>query len=136
MDLEDLDPGFTGTGEPYSAAKMPDEVGKPLLRLVESLARKYARWPGERNELRSAGQDGLWEAWRKFDPERGVPFEMFAAKLIKWRVLDKRRALLRDTTTANYGNNVVDSPNYGILTLWTKQGIHRLLSKPFGTFQT
>lgn len=59
VDPGDLDPGFVAAREPHSTAKMPDEVAKLLLRLVESLARKYARWPGERSELRSAGQDGL-----------------------------------------------------------------------------
>lgn len=42
-----------------------------------------------------------------------MPFEMFAAKLVKWRVLDKRRALLRDATTANYG--------FGSLPRWVRE---------------
>ncbi len=82
---------------------MPDKVAKPLLSLVDALARKSARWAGERDELRSAGQGGLWEAWAKFDPGRGVPFEKFAAKRIKWRVLDRVRVLNRDAIMGSYG---------------------------------
>jgi DNA-directed RNA polymerase specialized sigma subunit len=82
---------------------MPDKVAKPLLSLADALARKYARWEGERAELRSAGQEGLWEAWSKFDPDKGVPFEKFAGPRIKWRVLDRRRKLLKDPTTKAYG---------------------------------
>lgn len=100
---EALAPALAAEYYPRPSEQMPDKVAKPLLSLVNTLARKYARWAGERDELRSAGQGGLWEAWAKFDPNRGVPFEKFAAKRIKWRVLDRVRRLNRDTTTKSYG---------------------------------
>jgi transcriptional regulator with XRE-family HTH domain len=100
---EELDPNFAVADKPGPVGQMPDKVARPLLSLVNALARKYARWAGERDELRSAGQEGLWEAWSKFDPDRGVPFEKFAGPRIKWRVLDKVRQLNRDKTSKAYG---------------------------------
>jgi transcriptional regulator with XRE-family HTH domain len=100
---QDLDRDLAEAYRPRPAGQMPDKIAKPLLNLVNSLARKYARWAGERDELRSAGQEGLWEAWSKFDPDRGVPFEKFAGPRIKWRILDKVRQLHREPTTKAYG---------------------------------
>jgi transcriptional regulator with XRE-family HTH domain len=93
---EELDSDLANAYQPRPSGQMPYKVAKPLLCLVEALARKYARWDGERAELNSAGQEGLWEAWSKFEPERGVPFEKFAGPRIKWRVLDRARQLNRD----------------------------------------
>jgi transcriptional regulator with XRE-family HTH domain len=93
---EDLAPDLAAAYQPRPSRQMPDKVAKPLLALVEALARKYARWNGERADLSSAGQEGLWEAWSKFDPDRGVPFEKFAGSRIKWRVIDKARQLHRE----------------------------------------
>jgi transcriptional regulator with XRE-family HTH domain len=93
---EELAPDLPDAHRSRPTRQMPDKVAKPLLSLAEALARKYARWNGERADLSSAGQEGLWEAWSKFDPDRGVPFEKFAGPRIKWRVLDKSRQLHRD----------------------------------------
>ena len=82
---------------------MPDSVARGPLRLAGILARKYARWPSERDELESAGQEGLWEAWAKFDADRGIPFESFAAKYVKWRIWDRASSLSRDKANTNYG---------------------------------
>ncbi len=98
-----LDPELADTHEPRPRKTMPDNVAKGLLRLVGILARKYARWPSEQDELESAGQEGLWEAWDKFDADRGIPFESFAAKYIKWRIWDRANSLRRDKTNTNYG---------------------------------
>lgn len=103
VEPEELDPELTVAYQPRPVEQMPDKVARPLLSLVNALARKYARWAGEQDELRSAGQEGLWEAWSKFDPDRGVPFEKFAGPRIKWRVLDKVRQLNRDPATKAYG---------------------------------
>ncbi len=103
VEPEELDPELALDDRPRSVAQMPDKVARPLLSLVNALARKYARWAGERDELRSAGQEGLWEAWGKFDPDRGAPFEKFAGPRIKWRVLDRVRQLNRDKTSKAYG---------------------------------
>jgi len=103
VEPEELEPELAASYRPHHARQMPDKVARPLLSLVDALARKYARWAGERDELRSAGQDGLWEAWGKFDLERGVPFEKFAGPRIKWRILDRVRKLNRDSATKAYG---------------------------------
>lgn len=96
VEPEQLDPDLADDYRPRASGQMPHKVAKPLLSLVDALARKYARWNGERAELSSAGQEGLWEAWNKFDPDRGVPFEKFAGPRIKWRILDRVRQLHRD----------------------------------------
>jgi DNA-directed RNA polymerase specialized sigma subunit len=100
---EELDPDLADVYRPRPAGQMPDRIAKPLLALVNALARKYARWEGERDDLRSAGQEGLWEAWSKYDPDYGVPFEKFAGPRIKWRVLDKARQLHREPGTEAQG---------------------------------
>jgi transcriptional regulator with XRE-family HTH domain len=105
LDVEprNLDPELAAAYEPRARKRMPDKVAKGPLRLVQILARKYSRWPAERHELESAGQDGLWEAWDKFDDEQGIPFEAFAAKYIRWRIWDRANQLKRDKTNTNYG---------------------------------
>lgn len=100
---KELDPNLAESYRPRPVRQMPDKVASPLLSLADALARKYARWSGERDELRSAGREGLLEAWSKFDPERGVPFEKFAGPRIKWRILDRVRQLNQDSTTKAYG---------------------------------
>jgi transcriptional regulator with XRE-family HTH domain len=70
---EKLDPDLADAYQPRPTRQMPEKVAKPLLVLVGALARKYARWNGERTDLSSAGQEGLWEAWSKFDPDRASP---------------------------------------------------------------
>lgn len=45
----------------------------------------------EREELARAGALGLVEAARRYDPERGVPFERYAARRIRGAILDSVR---------------------------------------------
>ena len=40
---EDLDPDLADAYQPRPAGQMPDKVARPLLSLVNALARKYAR---------------------------------------------------------------------------------------------
>ncbi|MBA2496732.1 MAG: FliA/WhiG family RNA polymerase sigma factor, partial [Acidimicrobiia bacterium] len=46
----------------------------------------------DRGELARAGALGLVEAARRYDAERGVPFDRFAARRIKGAILDAVRA--------------------------------------------
>ena len=46
----------------------------------------------DRDELARAGALGLVEAARRYDEERGVPFERFAARRIRGAILDAVRA--------------------------------------------
>jgi RNA polymerase sigma factor for flagellar operon FliA len=68
------------------------------LDLVESLVRRIARelGPGvELDELRSFGREGLLDAARKFDPERGVPFRGYASFRVRGAIIDGVRATSR-----------------------------------------
>jgi RNA polymerase sigma factor for flagellar operon FliA len=68
------------------------------LDLVESMARRIARelGPGvELDELRSFGREGLLDAARRFDPERGVPFRGYASFRVRGAIIDGVRASAR-----------------------------------------
>jgi RNA polymerase sigma factor for flagellar operon FliA len=61
------------------------------LDLVESLTRQVYRAIGrtvEMEELRSFGSEGLLEAARRFDEERGVPFRAYATFRIRGAIID------------------------------------------------
>jgi RNA polymerase sigma factor FliA len=68
------------------------------LDLVESMVRRLARelGPGaDLDELRSFGREGLLDAARKFDPERGVPFRGYASFRVRGAIMDGVRASAR-----------------------------------------
>lgn len=61
------------------------------LELVEILARQVLRTLGphaELGELLSFGQEGLLDAARRYDAERGVPFRAYANFRVKGAILD------------------------------------------------
>jgi RNA polymerase sigma factor FliA len=68
------------------------------LDLVESMVRRIARelGPGvELDELRSFGREGLLDAARRFDPERGVPFRGYASFRVRGAIIDGVRSNAR-----------------------------------------
>lgn len=68
------------------------------LDLVESLVRRIAReiGPGvDLDELRSFGREGLLDAARKFDAERGVPFRGYASFRVRGAIIDGVRSSSR-----------------------------------------
>jgi RNA polymerase sigma factor for flagellar operon FliA len=68
------------------------------LELVERIARRLSRElgkMGEFDELLSFGREGLLDAARKFDPERGVPFRGYAGIRIRGAIIDGIRASSR-----------------------------------------
>ncbi|MBK7584891.1 MAG: sigma-70 family RNA polymerase sigma factor [Myxococcales bacterium] len=68
------------------------------LELVEILARQVARNVGphaELQELVSYGREGLLDAARRFDPERGVPFRAYANFRVKGAIIDGVRSMAR-----------------------------------------
>ncbi len=67
------------------------EKNLPLVRQV--VAQVAAHFPRhvDREELARAGTLGLVEAARRYDGERGVPFERFAAQRIRGAILDAVR---------------------------------------------
>jgi RNA polymerase sigma factor FliA len=63
---------------------------------VRAAARKLARRAGpaaEWDELYGWGAEGLVEAARSFDPERGVPFAAYARARVRGAMLDGMRAM-------------------------------------------
>jgi RNA polymerase sigma factor for flagellar operon FliA len=68
------------------------EANLPLVRhVVFQVAVHFPRHV-DREELATAGSLGLVEAARRFDPDRGVPFDRFAARRIRGAILDAVRA--------------------------------------------
>jgi RNA polymerase sigma factor for flagellar operon FliA len=65
------------------------------LDLADSIARQVRRATGQHaalEELVSYGQEGLLEAARRYDPERGVPFRAYANYRVRGAILDGVRA--------------------------------------------
>lgn len=68
------------------------------LGLVERIARRIARELGGNlslDELLSFGREGLLDAARKFDAERGVPFRGYASIRVRGAIIDGVRATAR-----------------------------------------
>jgi RNA polymerase sigma factor for flagellar operon FliA len=69
------------------------EAHLPLVKhVVLQVAGHFPRHV-DRQELARAGALGLVEAAQRFDPERGVPFDRFAARRIRGAILDAVRAV-------------------------------------------
>ena len=83
------------------AARGPDapevlERFQAQLELVEIVARQIGRTVGsvvELDDLRSYGREGLLDAARKFDAERGVPFRAYANFRVRGAIIDGIRSL-------------------------------------------
>ncbi len=68
------------------------------LDLVDIVARQVGRAVGratELDELLSFGREGLLDAARRYDPERGVPFRGYASFRIRGAIIDGVRSLSR-----------------------------------------
>ncbi|GMV14250.1 MAG: RNA polymerase sigma factor [Polyangiaceae bacterium] len=68
------------------------------LELVEIVARQVAKSVGphaELGDLMSFGREGLLDAARRFDPERGVPFRSYANFRVKGAIVDGVRDMAR-----------------------------------------
>jgi RNA polymerase sigma factor for flagellar operon FliA len=68
------------------------------LELVEIVARQVARSVGphaELGDLLSFGREGLLDAARRFDPDRGVPFRGYANFRVKGAIIDGVRSMAR-----------------------------------------
>jgi RNA polymerase sigma factor for flagellar operon FliA len=68
------------------------------LDLVEILARQIGRTTGEAVELQdliSYGREGLLDAARRFEAERGVPFRAYANFRVRGAIIDGVRAMSR-----------------------------------------
>lgn len=68
------------------------------LELVEIIVKQIARrmrWQEGLDDLLSYGREGLWEAARRFDPSRGVPFRAYANYRVQGAVIDGIRSMAR-----------------------------------------
>ncbi len=68
------------------------------LDLVDTVARHVAKAIGnaiEVGDLVSYGQEGLLDAARRYDPERGVPFRAYANYRVRGAVIDGVRSMAR-----------------------------------------
>jgi RNA polymerase sigma factor for flagellar operon FliA len=68
------------------------------LGLVDIVARQIVRTLGgaaELDELVSFGREGLWDAARRFDPARGVPFRGYANFRVRGAIIDGVRSSAR-----------------------------------------
>lgn len=79
-------------------ADSPDVLSRfhAELDLVEIIANQVARSVGshvQRDDLVSAGREGLLDAARHFDPMRGVPFRSFANFRVRGAMLDAVRKM-------------------------------------------
>jgi RNA polymerase sigma factor for flagellar operon FliA len=69
------------------------EAHLPLVRQVLSSVAGHFPRHADREEMAQAARLGLVEAAHRFDPDRGVPFERWAALRIRGAILDSVRAV-------------------------------------------
>jgi RNA polymerase sigma factor for flagellar operon FliA len=69
------------------------EAHLPLVRQVLSSVAGHFPRHADREEMAQAARLGLVEAAHRYDPERGVPFERWAALRIRGAILDSVRAV-------------------------------------------
>jgi RNA polymerase sigma factor FliA len=90
-------PPSNTTAPPKLASDAPDVLSRfqEQLELVEIIARQVARTLGaavELDDLLSFGREGLLDAARKFDSERGVPFRAYANFRVRGAIIDGVRS--------------------------------------------
>ena len=88
----------SGPAVPARPADAPDvlERFQAELELVEIIGRQVLRSIGgavELDDVRSFGREGLLDAARKFDTERGVPFRAYANFRVRGAIIDGIRSL-------------------------------------------
>jgi RNA polymerase sigma factor for flagellar operon FliA len=91
-------PPSNTSATPARAPDAPEvlERFQAQLELVDIVARQVARTMGpvvELDDLRSFGREGLLDAARKFDSERGVPFRAYANFRVRGAIIDGVRSL-------------------------------------------
>ncbi len=95
--LSDLDAGRSPANRSPVTSIDPPEVRARFdsgLSLVDAIVRQVCAEVGDvlpGNELVSFGREGLLEAARRYDPDRGVPFLRFAQYRVRGAVLDGMR---------------------------------------------
>lgn len=95
--LEGRDAGALAAGG-ASAADSPDVLARfhAALDMIEPIARMLAGEAGgslELDDLIAWGREGLLHAARRFDPERGVPFSVYAGYRVRGAMHDGMRRM-------------------------------------------
>lgn len=86
---------FPRLDDPSIGVELTQEVLDDAMPYIKKAARGRALNSGDVEELVGAGLEGLYEACRKYDPSRGVPFDRYAVWLSVCRVKDEARRLYR-----------------------------------------
>jgi RNA polymerase sigma factor for flagellar operon FliA len=90
-------PSTTSAGSaPEADAPEVLERFRSQLELVDIVSKQVARTMGavvELDDLRSFGREGLLDAARRFDSERGVPFRAYANFRVRGAIIDGVRSL-------------------------------------------
>ena len=90
--MEDYSKGVNAMALSHDELNARIEANLPLVKhVVFQVAVHFPRHV-DREELARAGALGLVEAARRYDEDRGVPFERFAAQRIRGAILDSVRA--------------------------------------------
>lgn len=78
----------------YTSTNESIESYFPLVeKILRSESRKLSIQHQTIEDLRSFAMEGLMGAMQNFDPSRGVPFESYACKRIRWAVYDGLRTM-------------------------------------------
>jgi len=67
---------------------MDKETIEKYMPLVKSIASKYSYVGIPYEDLVQEGTIGLWEAWKRFDPDKGAKFSTYAIYWIKKYILE------------------------------------------------
>lgn len=98
-------------GDPVRARRLRqklDRIGTEFWQLNKGLviasSRRFRRAANSDKEYEGAGSLGFWEAFLRWDPERGVKFSTFSRQYISGRVLRSvRQNEFKDLTQAEFG---------------------------------
>jgi RNA polymerase sigma-B factor len=72
-------------------ATAADDLFGRYLWLANNLARRATRHPSEAEDLVQISRIALWETARRFDPDRAVPFEGFARRVVGGHIMRYKR---------------------------------------------
>ena len=95
VEPENLMPRLRNLDEYPLGVRLTPSLRDELMPVIESVARRHALNPADVDDLVGAGEEGLLEACRKFDPEHGTPLQWFARFYAVNRVRDRARRLYR-----------------------------------------
>jgi len=95
VEPENLMPRLRNLDEYPLGVRLTPSLRDELMPVIESAARRHALNPADVGDLVGAGEEGLLEACRKFDPEHGTPLQWFARFYAVNRVRDRARRLYR-----------------------------------------